>query len=165
MRLGIVGFGHVGRAIAQRALAFEMVVSYYKRRRLAVTEERELGVSYVDLPEMIAEVDVLGLAAATSGNDVLMLGDEQLSRLKVGAFVINVARAALVDQGVLVRLVAAGLLGGVGLDVVDGEPEPTWPEDLAGRIIITPHIAGRDRNAVTALNREVVRQLVEFVRA
>ena len=146
--LGLVGLGEVGREIASRAAAFGMVLLYHQRTRLALSDELTLGARYTGLDELMANSDYvvvqLPLNDATRG----LIGRKALQAVKPGAFLINTARAALVDREALIEALDSGRLAGVGMDVGYDEP---WREDdpllkyRDGCVVIMPHTAVGDR--------------------
>jgi lactate dehydrogenase-like 2-hydroxyacid dehydrogenase len=146
--LGIVGMGEIGREVAQRAAAFEMTVLYHQRRRIDEASERRFGARHVGLDELMAAADyivpALPLDASTRG----IIGPTQFARVKRGAFIVNVARAELVDHDALVAALEDGRLGGFALDV--GYAEPALPDEALlkfkdGNVILMPHTAIAER--------------------
>ena len=155
--LGIVGFGEVGRELALYAKPFEMETIYYQRRRLSDQDERSLGATYASLDEVMVRSDFLVVQLPLNDLTRGLIGRDQLRRVKPGAVLINVARADLIDQGALVEALAAGRLGGFGLDV--GYTEPADPADPLltfrdGNVILMPHTAiGSRENALLDLEQ------------
>src|ERR1700674_5230833 len=150
--LGIVGFGEVGREVAHRMRAFGMNVVYFQRTRLAPPVEQELGARWLPLDDLMAAADYvlvqLPLNVTTRG----LIGREALGRIKPGAVLIDVARAELIDHDALIDALAAGRLGGLGLDVLYGEPAEASEPLLRYRgsnVILMPHTAvGARANAL-----------------
>jgi len=150
--LGIIGFGEIGREVASRARAFGMKIVYFQRRPLPEPDERDFGVRYLPLAELMAQSDYvlvqLPLNLATRG----LIGRDMLARMKPDAMLIDVARAELIDRGALVEALAGGRLGGLGLDV--GYAEPADPAEPLLRfrdrnVILMPHTAvGARANAL-----------------
>jgi glyoxylate reductase len=150
--LGIIGFGEIGREVAHRARAFAMNIVYFQRRALAPAHERDLGVAYLPLAELLAQSDYvlvqLPLNLATRG----IIDRAALARMKPGAMLIDVARAELIDRAALLEALDNGHLGGLGLDV--GYSEPAEPGEpllrYRGRnVILMPHTAvGGRENAL-----------------
>lgn len=142
--VGIVGMGEIGRRIARVAAAFGMRVV---ATRINATAPRPPGVNRVlppsGLSELLAEADVVVLAAPLTGDTVGLIGREQLARMKPSAWLINVARGKLLDEAALVDALAAGRLAGAGLDVFEHEPlaesSPLWG---LPNVVLTPHVAG-----------------------
>ena len=146
--LGIVGMGEIGREVASRAAAFGMTVLYHQRRRINALDEIALKARYVSLDELMANSDfitpILPLDDSTRG----ILGPAQLSGVKPGAILVNVARGELVDHDALVAALESGRLAGFGLDV--GYREPAAPDEkllgfTAGNVILMPHTAPAER--------------------
>jgi phosphoglycerate dehydrogenase-like enzyme len=155
--LGIVGFGEVGREIARYAKPFEMETIYFQRRRLAEQDEQLLGSIYAPLDEVMARSDFLVVQLPLNDSTRGLIGRDQLRLMKPGAVLVNVARAQLIDHDALVEALAAGRLGGFGLDV--GYAEPADPADplldyRAGNVILMPHTAiGSRENALLDLEQ------------
>jgi phosphoglycerate dehydrogenase-like enzyme len=155
--LGIVGFGEVGRELARYAKPFEMEIIYYQRRRLSDQDETVFDATYAPLDELMARSDFLVVQLPLNDSTRGLISHEQLRRLKSGAVLVNVARAELIDHGALVDALAAGRLGGFGLDV--GYAEPADPADPLlhyrdGNVILMPHTAiGSRENALLDLEQ------------
>lgn len=144
--IGIVGFGGVGRRIAEVVLPFQV--------RILATDLFPIDrPPYVEslwpaerLPDLLAEVDVLFLAAPLTAATRGMIDGQAIAKMKRGALLINVARGPLVDEDALVAALRAGHLAGAAVDVTEEEPLPAasalWE---APGVIITPHVAGQSR--------------------
>jgi phosphoglycerate dehydrogenase-like enzyme len=142
--LGIVGFGEVGREVAQRARAFEMEVVYSQRTQLAAAVERELGVCHLPLNELMEQADYILVQLPSNESTRGLIGRDALARIKPGAVLIDVARPELIDHDALVDALESGRLGGLGLDVLYSEPaDPAEPLlRYRGRnVILLPHTA------------------------
>jgi phosphoglycerate dehydrogenase-like enzyme len=156
--LGIVGLGEVGREIARRATPFGMTTLYHQRRPLPPSDEQALGARHVPLHELMAQSDYIVLQLPLNGSTRGIIGAEALSHAKPGAFLINCARAELVDHAALVAALDSGRLGGLALDV--GYDEPARPDEpllkFRGHpnVILLPHTAIAARqNALSDLER------------
>lgn len=138
--LGIVGMGRIGKAVARRAIGFDMRVIYFSRTRLSEEEERRLGVSYRPLPELLRQADFVSLHAPYSEETHHMIGPAELGMMKPTAYLINTARGALIDEQALVRALKKGQIAGAGLDVYEHEPE--LAEGLAelDNVVLSPHL-------------------------
>jgi lactate dehydrogenase-like 2-hydroxyacid dehydrogenase len=153
-RLGIVGLGRVGRAIAQRAQAFRMPVSYFGPR-----EHRDSGYRYVpDLVALARDSDVLVLAASADHGNVLVTADV-LAALGNQGFLINVARGKLVDEAALVRALADGTIAGAGLDVFADEPRVPAALLELERVVVQPHRASATHETREEMGRIVLANL------
>ncbi len=136
-KLGIVGLGRIGKAIAHRAAAFDMTISYHNR-----SPQKDVSYRYVaDLKTLAAEVDFLVLAMPGGAGTRALINAEVLQALGPKGFLINVARGSVVDESALIKALQDGTLGGAGLDVF--EDEPNIPEALAklDNVVLTPHMA------------------------
>ncbi len=136
--LGIVGLGHIGRAVAERARAFGFEVVAWTRSG----NDHGSGVRLVGLPELLRLSDFISLHVPLTAETRHLLNRESLSLLKPTAFVVNTSRGGLIDHAALWQTLQAGRIAGAALDVFDPEPP-----DLSGplfrdeRIIVTPHTA------------------------
>jgi phosphoglycerate dehydrogenase-like enzyme len=158
--LGLVGFGHIGRAIATRARAFDMSVIYYKRNPLAPAEERALGVSFRPLPQLLAQADVICVAASLTPEMTGLFTTERFQGMKRSSVFINVSRGAAVNETDLYHALTHGTIAGAALDVFAAEP-PTFPPLLQlPNCIATPHIAGRTREAMRAITERCARNVL-----
>ncbi len=140
----VVGLGGIGSAIAQRAAGFGMTVIGTKR---TVSEPPEFPVDEVHPPSaldaLLPRADVVFLAVPLTEQTRGLLGAPQLAAMKPDAFLINIARGAVIDTDALLATLKDGRLAGVGLDVTDPEPlpreHPLWDVE---RVVITPHMGG-----------------------
>jgi phosphoglycerate dehydrogenase-like enzyme len=148
--LGILGFGHIGEALARRAMAFDMQVCAVRRQ---AQTDVPAGVSFIGGPERLDDVlrqsDYLAVTLSLSPDTRNLLDDRRLGLMRSSAYLINVARAEIIDEGALYRALASGKLAGAALDVwyrYPTTPEPTLPatqpfHELAN-VIMTPHVSG-----------------------
>jgi phosphoglycerate dehydrogenase-like enzyme len=146
--LGIIGMGEIGREIARRAAPFEMNILYYQRHRLEPLAEAALSARYTGFDDLLAKSDYLVVQVPLEAGTRGIIGRAQFQKMKPGAFLINVARAELVDHDALVEALASGRLAGFGLDV--GYEEPTKPDEKLlqfkdGNVILMPHTAIAER--------------------
>lgn len=156
VRLGIVGFGRLGQALAQRALALGMEVYATDP---AVDDEAiaASGARPVSLDELLASCEAFSLHAALTPETVGLIGDAELARMPRGSVLVDTARAQLVDIDALVRALENGHLGGAALDVLAVEPPtPDSPAPVAPRLIVTPHAAWYSAEAEEAVYRRPV---------
>lgn len=138
----IIGYGHIGREIATRLRSFGVEVTGVRRR--AAGEAGVIGPG--DWRGRLAEFDWIILATAATAETERMIGAHELAAMKPSAFLINIARGALVDQGALIAAARAGRIAGALLDVT--EPEPPAPEDpiwSTPGILMTCHCSGRSQ--------------------
>jgi glyoxylate reductase len=145
LTLGILGLGAIGQSVARRAAPFGMRIIYHKRTRLEPDLERNLGASYVSFGELIEQSDVLSLHVPLTDETRGCIGREQLSRMRPGVFIINVARGPVIDEAALIEALESGHVGGVGLDVTATEPDVPLELREHPRALILPHIASATR--------------------
>jgi D-3-phosphoglycerate dehydrogenase len=133
-RLGLVGMGQIAGRVARLAGAYDMEVVYWSRA------EKELPYPRIPLDELLATSDVVSLHVALTPETHRMIGRRELAAMKRGAYLVNTARGAVVDQAAVLEALREERLAGFGADVLD--PEPPHPEEpLLGhpRALITPH--------------------------
>ncbi|MCP2164978.1 2-hydroxyacid dehydrogenase [Goodfellowiella coeruleoviolacea] len=145
--LGIVGLGAIGQQLARRATAFDMRIVYSGPR--PVPAAADYRARHVELDELLATADYVSLHAPLRPDTRHLLDRRRLALMKPTAILVNTARGALVDQDALAEALAAGRLGGAGIDVFDPEPPPA---DLAllraPNVVLSPHAAGVTRETV-----------------
>jgi phosphoglycerate dehydrogenase-like enzyme len=141
LNIGVVGFGPVGQMAAQRFRAVGCSVAYWSRRKRDESESG--GVPWLDLDELLARTDLLIVALALSDETRGLLDRRRIGLLRPGAFVVNVARGAIVDEAALIDGLTDGRLAGAALDVFESEPLPAdSPLRTLDRVILSPHSSG-----------------------
>lgn len=149
-RIGLVGLGDIGQAMARMCQGFGMTVLYYRRNRLSAAEEERLGVSYRDLDQLVREVDYLSLHVPHTPETEGLISAERLYAMKKGAFLINVCRGGVVDEQALVAALADGHLAGAGLDVFVEEPVPfDHPLLKLENVCLSPHVGSAPARGLT----------------
>jgi lactate dehydrogenase-like 2-hydroxyacid dehydrogenase len=135
-RLGIVGLGKIGKAIARRALGFDMTIAYHGRTRQPDVPYQ----FYSDLAEMAANVDFMVVVTPGGPATKGLISDKVIRALGPKGILVNVSRGSVVDEPALVRALKEGALGGAGLDVFASEPKV--PEELFAmeNVALTPHV-------------------------
>ncbi len=159
-RLGILGLGRIGAAIARRGEGFGMAIRYHGRAP-------KPGVAHGFAPslvELAAWSDMLVVACEGGAATRHLVSAEVLAALGPAGILVNIARGSVVDQAALIAALEAGRLGGAGLDVLEGEPGA--PEALRGRddVVITPHVGSATRETRAAMEMLVVDNLRAFRR-
>lgn len=140
----IIGVGGIGTQIAERAAAFGMRVLGVDPKDIPYINAIDRVVPPDQLKEMLPEADVVFMAAPHTPESEYMLGPEQFSLMKRGAYFISVSRGKTTKTDALVQALESGHLAGAGIDVVDPEPlPPTHPLWKMPNVVITPHIAGQ----------------------
>ncbi len=136
--LGLVGLGHIGRAVAVRAQAFGLRLLGWSYRSIEIP-----GVAPVSLSQLFAESDIVSLHVPLKANTRHLIDAAALAQMKPGALLINTARGGLIDEAALVRALQSGTLGAACLDVFAEEPLPAEsPLRQLDNVILTPHTAG-----------------------
>jgi lactate dehydrogenase-like 2-hydroxyacid dehydrogenase len=149
--LGIYGMGRIGRAVARRAGGFGMRVVYHGRTRMAADDEAAWGVEPVSFDELLARSDVLTLHAPLTAETRHAIGREALGRMRPGAYLVNTARGALVDEAALAEALAGGRLAGAGLDVYEREPAITPALLDLPNVVLLPHVGSATRDTRTRM--------------
>ncbi len=140
-RLGIIGMGRIGTAVARRAKGFGMAVHYHNRRRLRPELEAEVEATYWEsLDQMLARMDVISIHCPHTPATFHLLSERRLKLLKPSAYIINVARGEIVDEEALVRMLETGRLAGAGLDVFEHEPAVNPKLLTMSNVILLPHM-------------------------
>jgi glyoxylate reductase len=143
-RLGIIGMGRIGQAVARRASAFGLQIHYHNRRRVSARIEEELQATYWEsLDQMLARMDIISINCPHTPATYHLLSARRLKLLRPQAYVVNTARGEVIDENALIRMIEAGELAGAGLDVF--EHEPAVSPKLArlardGKIVLLPHM-------------------------
>lgn len=159
--LGIIGMGRIGKAVAKRALAFDMKIVYYQRTKLDNSHERTFQAEYLPLPALLKQVDIVSLHIPLTPSTHHLIGAAELAMLKPTSFLINTARGSVVDEKALIETLQNKKIAGAGLDVFD--QEPTIPKAFLSldNVILTPHIGTASREARADMFEEAIQNLVE----
>jgi glyoxylate reductase len=154
--LGVVGFGRIGRAVARRALGFDMRVLYQDAVAADPVVERELRATRVDLATLLREADFVSLHTPLAPETRHLINAETLRAMKTTAYLVNAARGPVVDEADLARALRDGRIAGAGLDVFEDEPR-IHPELLAlPNVVVAPHIASASHDTRIAMGRLAV---------
>ncbi|HZF25525.1 MAG TPA: hydroxyacid dehydrogenase [Steroidobacteraceae bacterium] len=161
--LGLVGFGHVGRAIARLCgTGLSMTVLAHTRSPLAPDE---MIARRVPLPELLAQSDFVVLACPLTDETRGLIGAAELALMKRGAYLVNVARGPVVQEGPLIEALQAGRLAGAALDVFDAIPlrddHPFWEME---HVLITPHVAGITEDSMLRMGHAAVLAVAHLLR-
>ena len=141
-RLGIIGMGRIGTAVARRARGFGMAIHYHNRRRLQADIEAEVEATYWEsLDQMLARMDVISIHCPHTPATFHLLSERRLKLLKPSAYIVNVARGEIVDENALVKMLEGGMLAGAGLDVFEHEPAVNQKLLTMNNVILLPHMS------------------------
>ncbi|WP_420470511.1 2-hydroxyacid dehydrogenase [Brevundimonas sp. FT23042] len=162
-RLGIVGMGRIGQALARRARAFGMQVHYHNRKPVSPMIAEELGATWWDdLDQMLSRMDLVSLNCPATRETHHLLSAERLAKLRPEAILINTARGELIDEAALADAVAQRRIAGVGLDVF--EHEPRVHPGLTGHpnVVLLPHLGSATIEARQDMGDRVIANIMTF---
>jgi glyoxylate reductase len=163
-RLGIIGFGRIGRAVAKRALGFGMEIHYFDPCRLSPEEENASRAVYLPLDELLATSDIVTIHASLSPQTRHLISAEKLRLMKKEAILINVARGPIVDEAALAAALQRGDLWGAGLDVYEREPEVHAQLLELDNVVLLPHIGSATDETRLSMAMTAARNLVQGIR-
>ena len=160
-KLGILGMGRIGRAVADRARGFAMQIHYSNRNRLSADQEKG-AVFHADPEAMLKQVDILSINCPATPETTRFLDARRIGLMKDGAIVVNSARGAVVDDHALIAALKAGKLASAGLDVFDREPdlEPAY-RGLANSFLL-PHLGSATVETRDGMGNKCVDNLDAF---
>jgi glyoxylate reductase len=166
-RLGIIGMGRIGFAVARRAKAFGMQVHYHNRRPAGGRIEQELEATYWDsLDRMLGRMDVVSVHCPHTPATFHLLSGRRLKLLQPHAIVVNTARGEILDEDALAELLEQGKLGGAGLDVFEHEPQVS-PRLLKlaeqGRAVLLPHMGSATLESRIEMGEKVIINVKTFI--
>ena len=156
-KLGILGMGRIGQAIAKRAIAFDLDINYHNRRRLHENIEKSLSATYWEnLEEMLAAVDILVVSASLNPSSLYLLNAKCLGKMKHSAYIVNISRGEIIDQKALVKQLKNGLLGGAGLDVYDSEEVIGSDFKSLKNVFLLPHMGSSTLEGRIEMGEKVI---------
>ncbi|HEY3872099.1 MAG TPA: 2-hydroxyacid dehydrogenase [Actinocrinis sp.] len=145
--VGLLGLGHIGRAVARRFAGFGVELVYHDLRRASADVEQECSIRYVAKDELVAVSDVISLHLPSTPDTDHIVNESFLKAARPGLILVNTARGSLVDEQALAAALADGRLLGAGLDVTAEEPLPAGSPLLGSdRVVLTPHVGGAVAN-------------------
>ncbi|MGF1445275.1 MAG: 2-hydroxyacid dehydrogenase [Pikeienuella sp.] len=162
-RLGIVGMGRIGQAVARRARAFGLQVHYHNRRRLHPEIEGSLEATYWEsLDQMLARMDIVSINCPHTPATYHLLSARRLALMKPTAYIVNTARGEIIDENALVRMLKRGTLAGAGLDVFEQEPAVN-PELLGlSNVVLLPHMGSATEEGRLEMGEKVILNIKTF---
>ena len=162
--VGLVGFGSIGQAVAQRLAAFESHLLYTARHAMDPATEQQFGVRYVSLDDLLASSKIVSLHVPLTEATRGLIGAAALAKMPAGAFLVNTSRGEVIDEAALHRAIEGGKLGGAALDVLDNERPGGNPFVDLPQVIVTPHIAGSSRAAVERAIQMAIANVARYLR-
>jgi glyoxylate reductase len=166
-RLGIVGLGRIGQAVARRAQAFGLKIHYHDRRRVASEIEEELHATYWEsLDQMLARMDILSVNCPHTPATYHLLSARRLKLIRSEAYIVNTARGEVIDENALARLLESGEIAGAGLDVFEHEPAVN-PKLIKlariGKVVLLPHLASATLEGRIDMGEKVIVNIKTFL--
>jgi len=166
-RLGIIGMGRIGQAVARRARAFGLQIHYHNRRRVAPRIEEELDATYWEsLDQMLARMDIISVNCPHTPATYHLLSARRLKLLRPEAYIVNTSRGEVIDENALVRLIESGDIAGAGLDVFEHEPAVN-PKLVklakAGKVVLLPHMGSATLEGRIDMGEKVIINIKTFM--
>ncbi|WP_029003644.1 2-hydroxyacid dehydrogenase [Azorhizobium doebereinerae] len=166
-RLGIIGMGRIGQAVARRAKAFGLQIHYHNRRPLPGAVEEALEATYWDsLDQMLARMDIVSVNCPHTPATFHLLSARRLKLMKREAYVVNTARGEIIDENALTRMLEAGELAGAGLDVFEQEPAVN-PKLVRlarqGKVVLLPHMGSATLEGRVDMGEKVIVNIRTFM--
>jgi glyoxylate reductase len=160
--IGLVGGGGlIGKAVARRAHGFGMRVLYWTPRRKPESEEREAGLTFVSLDDLLRESDFVSLHSPLNAGTRHQIGARELGLMKKNAFIINTARGPIIDEAAMVRALKRKQIAGAGLDVFEHEPKVHPELKKMKNVVIEPHLG----SATVEVREEMANIVVDNIAA
>ncbi|MEP1521253.1 MULTISPECIES: D-glycerate dehydrogenase [Ascidiaceihabitans] len=162
-RIGILGMGRIGRAVAQRAAAFGMQVHYHNRKRLRAETEDEYQATYWEsLDQMVSRVDVLSINCPHTPSTFHLLNARRLKLMKPNAVIVNTSRGEVIDENALTRMLRAGELGGAGLDVYENGTDVNPRLRELPNVVLLPHMGSATVESRLEMGEKVIINIKTF---
>ena len=162
-RLGIVGMGRIGLAVAKRARSFGLAIHYHNRQRVAEELERELEATYwASLDQMLAHMDIVSINCPHTAQTHHLISAERLKLLKPEAYLVNTARGEIVDEAALAELLQQGRLAGAGLDVFEREPAVDPRLLRLENVVLLPHLSSATLESRVEMGEKVIVNIRTF---
>ncbi|MEA2954135.1 MAG: glyoxylate reductase [Alphaproteobacteria bacterium] len=166
-RLGIIGMGRIGQAVARRARAFGLQIHYHNRHRVTPKIEEELNATYWEsLDQMLARMDIISINCPHTPATYHLLSARRLKLIRPEAYIVNTARGEVIDEAALTRLIDTGAIAGAGLDVFEHEPAVN-PKLVklarAGKVVLLPHMGSATIEGRVEMGEKVIINIKTFM--
>ncbi len=163
-RLGIIGMGRIGQAVAHRARGFGLSIHYHNRRRVHPDIEAELEATYWEsLDQMLAHMDIISVNCPHTPATYHLLSARRLKLLKPHAYIVNTSRGEVIDETALARMLANGEIAGAGLDVFEREPAINPKLLRLENVVLLPHMGSATIEGRIAMGEKVIVSIKTFV--
>jgi glyoxylate reductase len=163
-RLGIIGMGRIGRALARRAKGFGLSVHYHNRRRLPEEVEQELDATYWEsLDQMLARMDIISVNCPHTPATYHLLSARRLALIRPHAYIINTSRGEVIDEKDLTRRLREGQLAGAGLDVFEHEPAINPKLIELPNVVLLPHMGSATIEGRIDMGEKVIVNIKSFI--
>ena len=163
-RLGIVGMGRIGQAVAKRARAFGLQIHYHNRRRVAPEIEKALEATYWDsLDQMLARMDIISINCPHTPATYHLLSARRLALMKPSAYIVNTARGEVIDENALARMIENDELAGAGLDVFEHEPAVNPKLLKNDKVVVLPHMGSATLEGRVDMGEKVIINIKTFL--
>ena len=162
-RLGIIGMGRIGQAVARRASAFGLQIHYHNRRKLSAAIEADLDATYWEsLDQMLSRMDIVSINCPHTPATYHLLSARRLALLKPHAYVVNTARGEVMDEGALARMLEKKELAGAGLDVFEHEPAINPKLKKLANVVLLPHMGSATLEGRIDMGEKVIINIKTF---
>ena len=162
-RLGILGMGRIGQAVARRAQAFGMQIHYHNRRRLRTEIEEALGATYWEsLDQMVARMDVISVNCPHTPSTFHLMNARRLKLMKPEAVIVNTSRGEVIDENALTRMLRAGEIKGAGLDVYEHGTEINPRLRELDNVVLLPHMGSATLEGRIEMGEKVIINIKTF---
>jgi glyoxylate reductase len=163
-RLGIIGMGRIGQAVARRARAFGLQIHYHNRRRVSEDVEQELEATYWEsLDQMLSRMDIISVNCPHTPATYHLLSARRLKLLKPTSYIVNTARGEVIDENALARMIEAGEIAGAGLDVFEHEPAVNPKLVSSDRVVALPHMGSATIEGRIDMGEKVIINIKTFL--
>ena len=162
-RLGIIGMGRIGQAIARRARGFGLSIHYHNRRRVHGDVEQELEATYWEsLDQMVSRMDILSVNCPSTPATYHLLSARRLKLLQAQCYIVNTSRGEVIDENALTRMLSAGEIAGAGLDVFENEPAINPKLLKMQNVVLLPHMGSATIEGRIAMGEKVLINIKTF---
>ncbi|MDG2466188.1 MAG: D-glycerate dehydrogenase [Alphaproteobacteria bacterium] len=163
-RLGIIGLGRIGQAVARRARGFGMSIHYHNRHPVHSEIEQELEATYwQDIDQMISRMDIISINCPYTPETHHLLSRDRLSKMPNHSYLVNAARGGVVDETALTELLAQGQIAGAGLDVYENEPDITNALMAMPNVVLLPHIGSATIEGRLSMGDKVIINIRTYI--